>query len=116
MGLAETKKQWGGTSANYVKGFILSITLTIASFALVGFEVFSTRTLAITITALALIQAAGQLFFFLHVSHEKEPRWRLHFFYCVVGVLFIIAAGTLWIMNDLNHRVMGYMSKEMTHD
>jgi cytochrome o ubiquinol oxidase operon protein cyoD len=113
MSLAENKNEWGGTGSNYAKGLILSFLLTLTSFCLVGFRLFSNRTLAITITILALIQAAVQLFFFLHVAHEKAPRWRLHFFYCMIGVLLIVAIGTLWIMSDLNSRMMSHMTGSM---
>jgi len=112
--LAQAKKEWGGTYANYVKGLAASFILTILSFSLVVYSLLPSPALMLTISGLALVQAALQLIYFLHVGHEKAPRWKLHFFYCLVGVLAIIAAGSIWIMNDLNDRVMGYM--EMHHD
>lgn len=102
------KEEWGGSLSAYAKGLSISFVLTVLSFGLVALRLFSNRTTAFIITALALIQAAIQLIFFLHVAHEKAPRWRLHFFYSMVGLLVIIAAGTLWIMNDLNSRMMAH--------
>lgn len=66
-----------------------------------------------TVIALALVQAIVQLLFFLHVGQEAKPRWETVVFYFMVVILFIIAAGSLWIMNDLNDRVM---TMEMPHD
>lgn len=34
----------------------------------------------------------------------------------MVLVLLIIAIGSLWIMNDLNDRVMSGMTEAMSHD
>jgi cytochrome o ubiquinol oxidase operon protein cyoD len=55
-----------------------------------------------------------QLRFFLHLGQEAKPRWETMIFYFMVLVLLIIALGSLWIMHDLEERVMSNM--EMTHD
>jgi cytochrome o ubiquinol oxidase operon protein cyoD len=56
--------------------------------------------------ALAFIQAIVQLLLLLHVGQEAHPRWETMVFYFMVVVLLIVALGTLWIMYDLNNRVM----------
>jgi cytochrome o ubiquinol oxidase operon protein cyoD len=116
LSLKETQKEWHGTLKSYVIGFIASILLTAASFSLVIMKLLSEHLLMYTIVSLALVQAIFQLLFFLHVGQEAKPRWETLVFYFMLLVLFIIAIGSLWIMHDLNNRVMSNMTMEMPHD
>lgn len=116
LSLNETKKEYHGTLKSYVIGFTASILLTAASFLMVITKLFSGRALIYTIVGLALLQAIFQLLFFLHVGKEAKPRWETLVFYFMVLVLFIIAAGSLWIMSDLNDRVMLNNEMEVSHD
>lgn len=106
LSLKETQKEWHGTLKSYLIGFIASLALTGTSFFLVIYRLLPGQTLIYTIVALALVQAIFQLLFFLHVGQEAKPRWETVVFYFMVMVLFIIAIGSLWIMYDLNNRVM----------
>lgn len=114
LSLKEIKKEWHGTLKSYVIGFTTSIILTAASFSLVAAKLLSKQAAIFTIIALALAQAICQLLFFLHVGQEAKPRWELLVFYFMILVLLIIAIGSIWIMFDLNDRVM--MNMEMQHD
>lgn len=116
LSLTEIKKEWHGSLKAYVIGFFVSLILTLISFSLVITKTLSGYHLIYTIVGLALVQAIVQLLFFLHVGQEAKPRWETLVFYFMVLVLFIIAIGTLWIMSDLNDRVMSEMTKEMSHD
>jgi cytochrome o ubiquinol oxidase subunit IV len=58
---------------------------------------------------LALVQGVVQLIFFLHLSQEARPRWETLSFYFMLLILFIVMGGTLWIIYDLNERVMSSM-------
>ena len=121
LSLKEIKKESHGTLKAYVIGFIASIILTAASFGLVATRMLSGSLLVYAIVVLALIQAIVQLRFFLHVGQEAKPRWETVVFYFMVLVLLIIALGSLWVMHDLNDRVMGdmdmsNMKMEMPHD
>ncbi len=105
--LKETLKEWHGTLPGYWFGFGISILLTCISFFLVyiQFDIPDIALIAIVI-GLALMQAAAQLILFLHVGQEPKPRWESLVFAFMVLVLFIVVLGTLWIMSDLNSRVM----------
>ena len=116
LSLKEVKKEWHGSVKSYVIGFIASLLLTVLSFALVAFRLISEDLLIHTLTGLALIQATFQLRFFLHLGQEAKPQWETLIFYLMIVVLLIIALGSLWIIFDLNHRVMGDMTKAMAHD
>jgi cytochrome o ubiquinol oxidase subunit IV len=82
-------------------GLILSLLLTIFAFKLSS---------PLAIGALALIQGAIQLFYFLDLGKEEKPRWNLIVFLCTLLIIFIIVAGSLWIMYHLNYNLM------MEHD
>lgn len=106
LSLKEVKKEWHGTLRSYVIGFLASLLLTAFSFFIVATKVFSGQVLAYTIIGLALVQAVFQLLFFLHVGQEAKPRWETVVFYFMLLVLFIVVVGSLWIMFDLNNRLM----------
>lgn len=116
LSLKEIKKEWHGTLKSYVIGFVASLLLTGASFFLVLTKFFSEQILIYTIISFALAQAIFQLRFFLHLGQEAKPRWQRLIFYFMVLILLIIVIGSLWIMNDLNNRMMLDMTKEMSHD
>lgn len=109
LSLQEIKKEWHGSLRSYVIGFIASLTLTSCAFLLVITKMITGRILVYSLIALALIQAVFQLLFFLHVGQEAKPRWETLVFYFMLLVLLIIAMGSLWIMHDLNDRVMSHM-------
>lgn len=115
LSLNEIKKEWHGTLRSYVIGFISSLILTIISFLLVVTAYFPAKILTYSILALAIIQAIVQLRFFLHVGQEAKPRWESVVFYFMVLILLIVAIGSLWIMYDLDYRLMSNM-KEMPHE
>ncbi len=79
-------------------------------------QVLSGPIFLFAIVGLALVQAIFQLLFFLHLGQEAKPRWEMLVFYFMLLVLFIVVIGSLWIMNDLNNRVMPEMAMEHPHD
>jgi len=104
--LTEIQKEWHGTLKAYLIGFTAAVLLTAAAFLLVMLQLLSGYALIFTISVLAIIQAVVHLRFFLHVGEEPKPRWEMGVFFFMVMVLLIILVGTLWIMYDLNSRVM----------
>lgn len=116
LSLKEIKKEWHGTLKSYVVGFLTSLFLTTASFFLVYTHLFPKENLIFIIISLGLVQAIIQAVFFLHVGQESKPRWETIIFCFMILILLIIAIGSLWIMYDLNNRVMSDMIMEMPHD
>lgn len=102
-------KGWHGSTKSYLIGFFASLILTLIAFGLVYFHVLDTKHLVWTIVTLALVQAIIQLRFFLHLGQEDSPKWETWTFYFMVLVLLILVLGSLWIMHDLDDRVMGGM-------
>ena len=110
LSLKETKREWHGSLKSYIVGFILCLLLTSLSFYLVYVQFFSGKILIYTLIALAIIQATVQLLLFLHVGQEAKPHWETIAFCLMVMFLLIIVIGSLWVMNDLNERVMPEMN------
>lgn len=95
---------------SYAIGFVSSIILTVTAYALVANDAlvraWTAPLIAIIISLLASVQLIVQLLFFMHLSEEQRPRWKLMtFIFCFV-ILGIIVFGSLWIMFDLNDRMM----------
>ena len=106
LSLNEIRKEYHGSLKSYLIGFLLSLLLTLASFFLVLNKTLSGKFLTYTLIGLALIQAIFQLLFFLHLGQEAKPRWETIVFGFMVLLLLIIVLGSLWIMADLDDRLM----------
>ena len=112
-----------GSARSYIFGFVLSIVLTLCAYISVvvyqssGRTFFSYEFLVPLIFSLAVIQLFVQLIFFLHLGHEKGPRWNLIFLVATVSIILLVVLGSLWIMYHLNYNMMPkemgpYMEKE----
>jgi cytochrome o ubiquinol oxidase operon protein cyoD len=89
----------------YVSGYLLCVGLSVSAYLLVTSSSLSNSILVAAILALALVQFIVQLLFFLHLSHESKPRWRLLVFIVMVIIVLIIVIGSIWIMNGLNYNM-----------
>lgn len=116
LSLKQVQREWHGSWTGYFIGFALSLLLTTASFSIVAFEIFLGRPLIYSLIGLAIAQAIVQVLFFLHLGQEDKPRWESRLFFFMVLVILIIFLGTLWIMYDLDQRVMSGMNHEMVND
>lgn len=101
-----------GSKRSYVTGFLLSVVFTLIAFALVkvhvdsGHDYLSDDLLMIALPALAVMQLFIQLVFFLHVGRESKPRWNSWALSFAITVVVILVIGSLWIMSNLNYRMM----------
>lgn len=109
LSLKEIQKEFHGSLRNYLTGFLASLFLTTLSFSLVEAKVFDSANLLYIIAGLALLQATLQLIFFLHLGKEGKPYWETLIFFFMLLVFLIITCGSLWIMRDLDMRMMGPM-------
>jgi len=110
--LETLQRHWPQTLKLYVQGLLGCLILTAASFLFAYFHPFSKPVLIFLLFGLALLQAAVQLVFFMHLGKETKPRWMIFFFYFMFLVLLIVVLGSLWIMHDLDQRVMPEMSAD----
>jgi len=89
---------------SYVWGIGLALLLTLVPFALVQWSVMTRTALFITIGAFALVQMIVHFRFFLHISFSQK-REDLQLILFTALVLFIMVAGTIWIMASLATRM-----------
>jgi cytochrome o ubiquinol oxidase operon protein cyoD len=111
--LTEIQKGYHGSLTSYFIGFTGSVILTMISFSLVILRNFSNRTIVISIAVLALVQAAVQLRYFLKLGYEAKPRWETATFGFMFLVLVVIVICSLWIMGDLDDRLMSDLMMDM---
>ena len=96
-----------GSFRSYAAGFILSIVLTAVAFALVMKGGGLPRGGVISgITAAAVAQILVHLHYFLHLDRSSAARWNWMALIFTVLIMALFVGGTLWIMTDLNFRMM----------
>ena len=106
MKIATSKISDKRALVSYSIGFLSSIVLTLMAYGIVVYQVFSVWTAVLVISTLAFIQLIVQLVFFLHLGAESHPRWKLLTLLSTVFLLVIIVGGSIWIMFDLDSRMM----------
>ncbi len=101
-----------GSKAAYITGFVISVALTLVAFLLVHIHVAhrheypSDNFMMAVLPALAVVQLFVQMVFFLHLGRESKPRWNAMAFALALIVVLILVIGSLWIMSNLNYRMM----------
>lgn len=99
---------------SYQIGLVTSILCTLAAFWLVQAHVSQGIFLYGTIIALALAQLLAQLFFFLHLGRRGDAYNRVVFAFALV-LIFIVVGGSLWIMGNLNGRMMPSVDQQVEY-
>ena len=103
--IAASKATEGGSMRSYTTGFIVSIGLTIAAYLLVSQNILTGWGLVYAILGLAVIQLFAQLFFFLHLGRGPNRKWNFVTLILMLIIVFIVVAGSLWIMHNLNYHM-----------
>lgn len=98
------RRGWHREFRSYAWGVGLALALTLVPFALVNWEIMARKALLITIGVFALVQMAVHFRFFLHISFSQK-REDLHLIQFSTLLLFIMVAGTIWIMASLATRM-----------
>jgi cytochrome o ubiquinol oxidase operon protein cyoD len=96
---------------NYVWGFVLSLILSLVAYFAVVDKWLTGWSVVGLIACLAIAQAMVQLRMFLHVGEEAAPRWKFVVFWFTVLVVGILVGGSLWIMYNLESRMMMPMAR-----
>ena len=95
-----------GSLKSYGAGFFLSIILTVVSFALVMSGLLSRPGAVVGLIAAAVVQMLVHLHYFLHLDRSSEERWNLLALLFTVMILILFVGGSLWIIYNLNSRMM----------
>jgi cytochrome o ubiquinol oxidase subunit IV len=90
----------------YLKGFVLALLLTGVPFGLVAAGLLPRFTTLVVIAVLAVVQVVVHLRYFLHIDLQATPRDNLLALVFAAVLIFLMVGGTLWIMLDLDARMM----------
>ncbi|MBE9607024.1 cytochrome o ubiquinol oxidase subunit IV [Acetobacteraceae bacterium H6797] len=90
-------------NANLGLGF--SVLLTAASFLLAGSDVLYAPTLPVALIVLAIAQMGVQLVFFLHITTGPDNTNNVLALVFGILVVFLIVAGSIWIMANMHHNM-----------
>ena len=105
-----------GSKRSYLVGFILSLILTAIPFWLVMTGSLTPGATAFAIIMAAVVQILVHTVCFLHVNTKAEGGWTLIAYVFTAVLLFIVIAGSLWIMYHLNTNMMpGQMTGEVSY-
>jgi cytochrome o ubiquinol oxidase subunit IV len=94
-----------GSMRAYVTGFVLSVVLTVISFALVMFGRLPVTAVLIGILSAAVVQMLVHIRYFLHLDTSSEMRWNLMALIFAALIIILFVGGTIWIMWHLNYRL-----------
>jgi cytochrome o ubiquinol oxidase subunit IV len=95
-----------GSLKSYAVGFVLSIVLTVISFALVMSGAFSRSAVLFGIFGAAIVQILVHLHYFLHLDTSSAMRWNVMALVFALLIIILFVGGTLWIMYHLHYRMM----------
>jgi cytochrome o ubiquinol oxidase operon protein cyoD len=102
---AKTVSPHGGMKS-YVVGFVLSLGLTVASFAAVMTGLLPRSAMLGAIVVLCVVQLLVQLVYFLHMGTAPDQRENTAIFVCTGLLIVIVVAGSLWVMHNANVNMM----------
>ena len=95
-----------GSLGTYLTGFVLALILTAIPFALVMRGTWSPVATIIVIVVAGIVQLLVHLHYFLHLDTSSAARWNVLAILFTVVIMIIFIGGSLWIMSNLNYRMM----------
>ena len=102
----------------YTIGLVLAVILTATSFWVANTSLLWPPGVPFGLAVLALAQMGVHLVFFLHVTTGPDNTNNVLALAFGVLIVILVAAGSLWIMTDLNANMMpsdGLMNPHMRH-
>ena len=94
------------SAAPYLFGLALALILTAVPFGLVYFGGLEPTTTLLVIAFFAVAQILVHLRFFLHIDFHSTPTENLVVMAFAIVLMCIMVGGSLWIMFDLDWRMM----------
>jgi cytochrome o ubiquinol oxidase operon protein cyoD len=92
--------------ALYTIGLILAVILTATSFWVANTSLLWGPGIALGLAVLAIAQMGVHLVFFLHITTGPDNTNNVLALAFGVLIVFLVVAGSLWIMANLNHNMM----------
>jgi cytochrome o ubiquinol oxidase operon protein cyoD len=90
----------------YTTGLFLAVLLTATSFWAANTSLLWTGGVALGLAVLAIAQMGVHLVFFLHITTGPESTNNVLALAFGVLIVFVVVAGTMWIMVDMNQNMM----------
>jgi cytochrome o ubiquinol oxidase operon protein cyoD len=102
------------TVGGYAIGFFASVILTAIPFWLVMAKVITSPAVtAAVILGFAAVQVVVHVVYFLHLDAKSEQGWNMLATLFTLVLLFILVAGSIWVMHNMNTYMMPH---EAHHD
>lgn len=95
-----------GSLKSYLTGFVLALILTAIPFALVMSGALSSWAIIAGIFVAGIVQILVHLHYFLHLDTTSAARWNVLALIFTLLIMVLFVGGTLWIMSNLNYRMM----------
>ena len=92
--------------ASYAIGLALSVALTVASFWMLQTQLVWRPAIPVALLALAVAQIGVHLVFFLHITTAPDNTNNILALAFGILVVLLVVAGSLWIMDHLNHNML----------
>ncbi len=96
----------GENITNYLVGLGLATLLTVVSFFIAQTSLVWGPSIPVALCVLAMAQMGVHLVFFLHITIGPDNINNVMALAFGVLVVFLLLAGSLWIMAHLNHNMM----------
>jgi len=97
----------------YTIGLFLAVVLTATSFWVANTSLLWGPGVALGLAVLAIAQMGVHLVFFLHITTGPDNTNNVLALAFGILVVFLVIAGSLWIMTDLNNNMM--LPSELTN-
>ena len=115
---AEAQERASSGVLVYTIGLALAVILTATSFWVANTSTLWTPGVPLGLTVLAIAQMGVHLVFFLHITTGPDNTNNVLALAFGILIVFLVIAGSLWIMNNLNDNMMpmsGLMNLQMQH-
>ncbi|HYR35987.1 MAG TPA: cytochrome o ubiquinol oxidase subunit IV [Burkholderiales bacterium] len=99
----------------YTIGLALAVLLTGTSFWVANTSLLWAPGVALGLAVLAIAQMGVHLVFFLHITSGPDNTNNVLALAFGILIVFLVVAGSLWIMADLNTSMMPAMDMPMHH-
>ena len=90
----------------YLVGLGLAVLLTATSFFIAGTDLVWQPSIPVALIVLAIAQMGVHLVFFLHITTGPDNANNVLALAFGLLIVFLVIAGSLWIMSNLNHNMM----------
>ena len=90
----------------YLAGLGLAVLLTVTSFFIAGTDLVWQPSIPVALVVLAIAQMGVHLVFFLHITTGPDNTNNVMALAFGLLIVFLVIAGSLWIMANLNHNMM----------